>query len=234
MPSLSPSSVGESPANSFYAQNTPQEPADMYSGSWSPGRFTQMTDPYSDTRGYVPPPQRANPYFPGAQLNEIPGAIMPDAGTYIYGPPGPPYIGTPDVPMLDASHPPSVTDPSGVSTENSPSGGFSEPDQDGRFQCADCPKSYDRKCDLTKHAKCHYKSFRCHLCNKTFSLQKDLRRHQGSVHKEIFKTKRFPCPYPECEFAAKPFPRNDNLTRHLKRIHGGPVTPSSPSAGIIG
>ncbi|KAI9766522.1 MAG: hypothetical protein M1840_006479 [Geoglossum simile] len=167
LPSLSPSSVGESPANSFYAHDTPQEPTDMYLGVWGHDGLPQMTDGYLGPRGYAGPPQPANPYpgysppsLPASHPNEISGVDMPDPNAYIYGPPNPQFPEIPEVPMPDAGHTPSATDPSGISTENSPSGGFSEPDQDGsRFQCPKCLKSYDRKCDLTYEST---KSFPTH------------------------------------------------------------------------
>jgi hypothetical protein len=143
-------------ANNNIAHDTPREPTDMYSGSWNCGELSRTTDAYLDPRGYAAPLRTANPYLEygssslsSSHPNGIPEVDMPDPHNYMYSLPNLQFPEIPEVAMPDMEHTPSATDPSGVSTENSPSGGFSEPDQDGsRFQCTTCLKTYDRRCDL--------------------------------------------------------------------------------------
>ncbi|KAI9781387.1 MAG: hypothetical protein M1839_005981 [Geoglossum umbratile] len=156
MPSLSPSSVGESPSNSYYAQDTPRS-IEGYSGSWHYDGLPRTTDAYLEPQWPAAPPQTTNPYpgygpsgLPGPQLPEIPEVDMPDPMAFIIGPSSHQSTEIPDVVMPDVGYTPSMTDPTGISTDNSPSGGFSEPDQDGPpFECPTCKKTYERRCDLT-------------------------------------------------------------------------------------
>ena len=53
----------------------------------------------------------------------------------------------------------------------------------------------------------------CHLCNRSFTLSKDLKRHMRSIHDQ----ERFQCPVPGCGLA---FPRKDKLLQH-RRTHNG-------------
>lgn len=58
------------------------------------------------------------------------------------------------------------------------------------------------------------KRFECKICNKKFKDQSNKNRHMRNIHKS---KKRF-----ECHICPTPvsFSRSDNLTLHLKRIHG--------------
>jgi hypothetical protein len=57
------------------------------------------------------------------------------------------------------------------------------------YECAECQRFFDRKCDRDKHwrAKHGSRPFRCRLCpgGKGFVYEKDLRRHSQSVHKTM-------------------------------------------------
>lgn len=62
----------------------------------------------------------------------------------------------------------------------------------------------------TKRFKCSFS-----FCRKAFSYQKDLRRHQRSVHPEN-QDSRFYCKYEPCKYSRKGFSRQDNFNRHTK------------------
>lgn len=57
---------------------------------------------------------------------------------------------------------------------------------------------------------CHSPHF-CHICNSSFTLSKDLKRHISSIHDQ----ERWPCPDPRCR---QVFSRSDKLLQH-RRTH---------------
>ncbi|KAL5317390.1 hypothetical protein ACEPPN_014485 [Leptodophora sp. 'Broadleaf-Isolate-01'] len=73
-----------------------------------------------------------------------------------------------------------------------------------------------------KHIKYHTRPIACPIqeCDYTCGRQRDLIRHQHSVHSDVFGEEEFPCPFEECVRKGKKYKRRDNLWRHLKRRHG--------------
>jgi hypothetical protein len=54
----------------------------------------------------------------------------------------------------------------------------------------------------------------CRLCNRSFTLSKDLKRHTSTIHDK----ERWPCLEPGCRYGNRGFSRRDKLLQH-RRIH---------------
>jgi hypothetical protein len=86
-----------------------------------------------------------------------------------------------------------------------------------------CGKSFTHRHKLNRHRKYHSKPYACldPSCsrrNKSFSLKKDLDRHQAKHNGQ-----RFHCPHGSCNYsiggAEGGFTRKDNLKRHIREQH---------------
>ncbi|KAK9502425.1 hypothetical protein O3M35_011207 [Rhynocoris fuscipes] len=83
----------------------------------------------------------------------------------------------------------------------------------GRYACADCHKTYKRRCYLLRHQKFECDvivrpRFRCANCHKSYKNKRHLRRHQTYEYKG-FVQKRF-----HCIFCEKSYKRKSHLIRH--------------------
>lgn len=81
------------------------------------------------------------------------------------------------------------------------------------FACTDCDARFADRCNLQKHFRIHtgVKPFKCTVCDRRFNQLSSLRGHKKS-HVDY---KPF-----ECMLCAKRFIDDDDLTLHLRRIHG--------------
>lgn len=73
-----------------------------------------------------------------------------------------------------------------------------------------------------KHLKCHNKNIFCLMPNCTFACtrDRDLQRHEKTVHRDVFGGEDHVCPYEECVMLGVKYPRRDHLLRHLRGKHG--------------
>lgn len=65
----------------------------------------------------------------------------------------------------------------------------------------------------------HRRPYRCTEVNcntRNFGSKGDLKRHRQTLH----NSRAFICTIPACKRRGKAFGRKDNLSEHLKRIHG--------------
>ncbi|OCK73596.1 hypothetical protein K432DRAFT_430505 [Lepidopterella palustris CBS 459.81] len=97
-----------------------------------------------------------------------------------------------------------------------------------RFQCVKCTATFPDQASCNHHAKIHDKPYQCDhlLCDWSFRAKKDLRRHKqthaaiSSVPGLQFREGIFHyCHHQSCPYAAKGFPRRDNLLRHIRNKH---------------
>jgi uncharacterized Zn-finger protein len=83
-----------------------------------------------------------------------------------------------------------------------------------------CFEVFSRPCDLRKHEKKHTKPYRCEMCPRGFYQKRDLQKHSRTHSGGPL----WHCPFDECEGK---FTVDDNLVRHIKRIHNQVVKKSS-------
>lgn len=86
------------------------------------------------------------------------------------------------------------------------------------FPCPQCPLTFRRACDFTKHFRKHTKPVECPIanCQMKFSTTRDLERHQHSRHPSEYGRTKIPCDGPGC---GKVFSRKDHMLRHKKKAH---------------
>ncbi len=85
------------------------------------------------------------------------------------------------------------------------------------FTCARCDKVYYTKANLKRHILTHEKpQFHCDICQKSFTLNCELQRHNYRIHQE--KTESFTCT--KC---TKTFSDRMYLNRHMERTHPDPA-----------
>ena len=88
-------------------------------------------------------------------------------------------------------------------------------DSDGKFKCAECDLSYNRKNTLNQHIGNVHKgmTYSCMHCNKEYNQKSHLKRHVLGAH-EKEKLKLL-----SCEKCERTFSQRDHLLRHLKNTH---------------
>ncbi|KAI2606056.1 uncharacterized protein GGS25DRAFT_533219 [Hypoxylon fragiforme] len=88
--------------------------------------------------------------------------------------------------------------------------------------CSECPKRFNRLCELRKHQKRHSKPYACTFlgCAKKFGSKNDWKRHENSQHllSELWR-----CDQKQADTAsedcAKFFPRRELFKQHLAICH---------------
>lgn len=91
------------------------------------------------------------------------------------------------------------------------------------YHCPQCEKVFDKPFLRNKHySRKHSRRYPCEVlgCQQaSFALKADLVRHRNSLHRELFRSRSFPCTFPSCPYALNPFSRKDHLMRHLQKKH---------------
>ncbi|KAH7326130.1 hypothetical protein B0I35DRAFT_474818 [Stachybotrys elegans] len=84
-----------------------------------------------------------------------------------------------------------------------------------RRPCPDCPKVFNRLCELKKHRKRHEKPYRCTFrgCMKEFGSKNDWKRHESSQH---YNLETWHCEEAGCKKACQ---RRETFKSHLERDH---------------
>lgn len=95
----------------------------------------------------------------------------------------------------------------------------------GKLACGwqDCPRTFDKEFDRTKHMRNHTRPLTCDICFKGKPQKKDLDRHMWSKHPDEARHRKTPkdevvCSFPGCKHKG----RSDNVTRHMRSRHGHP------------
>lgn len=85
--------------------------------------------------------------------------------------------------------------------------------EDGKFQCRQCSKSFQLQRLLNRHMKCHsdIKRYLCTFCGKGFNDTFDLKRHT--------RTHTGVRPY-KCNLCEKSFTQRCSLESHCLKVHG--------------
>ncbi|GFO29926.1 Zinc finger protein [Plakobranchus ocellatus] len=95
------------------------------------------------------------------------------------------------------------------------------------FQCGTCGKMYSEERYLLLHEKSHdadhLKPFPCNFCERRFSSQYMLNKHEKTSHISRREIK--------CHLCKKVFKRNENLTRHMLS-HSGVKNFQCPECGV--
>ncbi|RYP34222.1 hypothetical protein DL767_004345 [Monosporascus sp. MG133] len=88
--------------------------------------------------------------------------------------------------------------------------------------CDVCNEKFPRPREMRRHMRKHEKPLRCQRCPASKAEKRDLLRHYRVNHpgyawnKLGLRPEQFRCP-----LCLKTFTRKDNLTRHMRRYHGG-------------
>ncbi|KAJ2796741.1 hypothetical protein H4R21_004592 [Coemansia helicoidea] len=96
-------------------------------------------------------------------------------------------------------------------------------DQQRRFNCDVCDRSFARQYNLKTHRLTHFpdkeesRPYKCPHCPKAFTRRHDLQRH-AILHQ---RTGKHPCPG-----CGRAFPRKDSLRSHLKLECSGDFNPA--------
>lgn len=99
-------------------------------------------------------------------------------------------------------------------------------------------KTFDRKCEWSKHMDKHQRPYKCHRqgCEKLlgFTYSGGLLRHEREVHKLHGGTeKSLYCHHRDCKrHAGSGFTRKENLLEHLRRVHRRSSDETSPTAQL--
>lgn len=73
-------------------------------------------------------------------------------------------------------------------------------------------KEYSSLREFKKHIQCHDPPLQCSMCTERCITITHLERHINTAH---IRKEEFKCPISDCDRSMKPFPRWDNLKRHL-------------------
>ncbi|XP_055371566.1 zinc finger protein 91-like [Condylostylus longicornis] len=88
-----------------------------------------------------------------------------------------------------------------------------KPNEDGKYECEICKKTFDKSADLINHKFSHSgvtKPYVCTMCSKSFLRPDNLKNHVNCVHAGIRPFK--------CSICQKSFTRNEHLQRHMNRL----------------
>ena len=103
----------------------------------------------------------------------------------------------------------------------------------GTFQCNGCTRTFTKKHLRAHHQRWHEKSFKCGVCDKPFTVDKDRRRHFKAIH--TTDEKHLFCNIMGCKYSHVGFHRMDHLKRHNQRVHpGNPWTPPATASNAGG
>ncbi|KAL2148697.1 hypothetical protein VTH82DRAFT_1844 [Thermothelomyces myriococcoides] len=95
---------------------------------------------------------------------------------------------------------------------------------DKRYKCQDCPKVFNRRCELKKHSKRHAKPYACTFlnCQKKFGSKNDWKRHEKTQHTqaEIWRCAERPTDRPGDGDCGKVCDSRESLQDHLEEDHG--------------
>ncbi|PHH65498.1 hypothetical protein CDD81_2278 [Ophiocordyceps australis] len=83
-----------------------------------------------------------------------------------------------------------------------------------------CNKTFERRCDLTKHDRTHSRPYKCGDKSCKFheigwANEKERDRHMNDKHSKNPTT--YPCHYPNCAYKSK---RKSNCKQHMEKNHG--------------
>ena len=97
-------------------------------------------------------------------------------------------------------------------------------DSDGKFKCAECDLSYNRKNNLNQHIGKVHKgiTYSCMHCNKEYNQKSHLKRHVLGTHEKQKLTLL------SCEKCERTFNQRDHLLRHIKNTHNKDEQPKIP------
>ncbi|TVY71378.1 Krueppel-like factor, partial [Lachnellula suecica] len=90
---------------------------------------------------------------------------------------------------------------------------------------------FKQKSAYRKHMDKHQRPYKCTKAScsaNEFGSMGDLRRHQRTIH----GVRAFICTVPSCKRRGKAFGRKDNLSEHLKRVHGMGQQPNLASSDL--
>ena len=82
------------------------------------------------------------------------------------------------------------------------------------YQCKKCEKSFSKNCSLKRHNESIHEKrrFKCEKCEKTLNDKGNLRQHISSIHEgKVY----------QCEKCEKHFKKRSNLKRHVSSFHKG-------------
>jgi uncharacterized C2H2 Zn-finger protein len=96
----------------------------------------------------------------------------------------------------------------------------SEKPGDVTHNCPDCPKTFKRPCDLTKHEKTHSRPWKCSEIECKYHItgwptEKERARHFNDKHSD--NPEEWPCLFPPCVYVGR---REHNLKSHMEGAHG--------------
>ncbi|KAI0387191.1 hypothetical protein F5Y04DRAFT_78695 [Hypomontagnella monticulosa] len=221
----------------FYKMSVVFKDRDIISSDSYPAGIDGNPDEDGDTRSvrYSPVPPVHLLAYGGAEDATLmsPSPNSPSLTSPNLGPPTPPE----SLPTLAKAD----------STRASRLGPIPKPDhtvtktRDGKYFCSyagctDEVKTFNRKCEWSKHMDKHTRPYRCTApgCEKLagFTYSGGLLRHEREVHNKHGGPKNpLHCPHGNCKrHEGKGFSRTENLNEHLRRVHTPNESTSSPAA----
>jgi hypothetical protein len=107
------------------------------------------------------------------------------------------------------------------SPSNSPTTSSTSLSQAQTFSCRFCAQNFAKRHLLNRHEKQHDKPVACPRgCGHHTARNRDMQRHIAVHHSAAQPVSRYLCPVPGCKTGRDGFTRKDNLTRHMKKVHG--------------
>jgi uncharacterized Zn-finger protein len=113
-----------------------------------------------------------------------------------------------------------------LSEEQSTPGSSDLSQGDQALACTECDLTFRTSGQRKEHEnRKHIRRFKCDMCDRSFNLHADLRRHERTVHKVSDSATTagheeegvLKCPNEGCKTANKVWDRKDNLARHTLR-----------------